>query len=178
MCSSDLPFPLRIAGARYAAWVPEAVDSDIDQSAQGRAEAELYIQHGLARNPESATWLDLRGRAELLDHDADAAIDALEDAQERAPANPEILADLGAAYSLRAEVAHHPADYARALEAFGRSFQIREQAAVLYNLALTCERLRLYNDAAELWVRYLGMRDSGDWAIEASSHLRQVLKKK
>ena len=111
------PFDLRIAvrltarcGARRA-----GIESSFEQQIP-LLDAKARIAKGLASSPDSADWLYFEGRAEMLSRTTDAAISSLARALNVRPDDSAIMADLGAAYALRAQADNRVVDYSAAIE--------------------------------------------------------------
>src|SRR5262245_34956326 len=111
------PFDLRIAGAAHSPvrLARRGIESSSEQPTP-LLDAEARIAKGLASSPESADWLVFQGRAEMLSRTTDAAISSLARALNVRPDNPAIMADLGAAYALRAQADNRVVDYSAAIE--------------------------------------------------------------
>jgi CHAT domain-containing protein len=87
-----------------------------------------------------------------------------------------VLADLAAAYLVRAERAHTPRDLVAAIEAATEALEREPGNRVArYNLALAMERLELLGEAAQGWRDYLAADSVSGWADEARRHLDRVL---
>jgi CHAT domain-containing protein len=93
-------------------------------------------------------------------------------AEQPAPA----LADVAAAYLVRAERARMPRDLLAAIEAAEEALQ-REPAnhAALFNLALAMERFGLIEEAGDGWREYLRSDSTSGWAHQAQRHLTELL---
>jgi CHAT domain-containing protein len=134
--------------------------------------AELAIQQLSEKHPEDARTMALEGRAELLEHDYDRAIQNLTRAEELAPGNPDILVDLGCALALRGDAEKRTIDYGHALDVLAGAVKHnpRDERA-LFNIAIVYERLWLVEDALNAWRRLLAQRPPGGWAAEAQKHI-------
>jgi hypothetical protein len=86
-----------------------------------------------------------------------------------------VLADLAAAYLIRAERAHTPRDLLAAIEAAEEALE-REPAnrAALFNRALALQRFGLVEVAETTWRDYLMMDSVSAWAGEARRNMRQA----
>jgi CHAT domain-containing protein len=104
------------------------------------------------------------------------SISSLQMAERLADRPAPVLADLAAAYLVRAERNGAPRDLAAAIEAAEQALE-REPGslAARYNLALALERLDLLGEAAQEWRNYLAADGTSGWADEARRHLDQVL---
>jgi CHAT domain-containing protein len=104
------------------------------------------------------------------------AISSLQTAARLSDRPAPVLADLAAAYLVRAERAGTPRDLLAAIEAAEEALQheLRNRAA-LYNLALALQRLGLVEETAEAWRGYLAADAASAWRREAERHRREVL---
>ncbi|MBV9110208.1 MAG: CHAT domain-containing protein [Gemmatimonadetes bacterium] len=86
-----------------------------------------------------------------------------------------ILADLAAAYLLRAEREHSPRDLLAAAEVAGQALEHdpRDPTA-RYNLALALQRFGLVEEAAEAWETYLAGDSASAWAMKARGNLQAI----
>ena len=174
------PFEFRIPGADQAPVRTERGGAGSSmQKPPALLEAEAKIARELEKSPDSGKWLTMRARAELLAWDAEAAIATLLRALERKPDDPDLLADLGMAYALRAESQHRDVDYASAIEYLGQSLKAKPNSLeALFNRALVYERMFLYEDAMREWRRYMELDTAGAWREEAQRHLADIEQKK
>lgn len=174
------PFDYRIPGAGDAPVRQErrSIGSAF-QKPSALLEAEASVARKLERHPDDVKWLDLRARAEMLGLEPDDAIGTLQHALERRPDDPDLMADLGMAYALRAEAPNHDVDYGYAIEYLGRSLKAKPNSSeALFNRALVYERMFLYEDAIRDWRRYLELDTSGAWREEAQRRLAELEQKK
>jgi hypothetical protein len=102
------PFDFRIPGAEHA---PVRRMRGVGSRPPALLEAEAKIIRELEKDPDNVKWLGLRARAEMLAWDPETAIATLLRALERKPDDPDLLADLGMAYALRADAQHRDVDY-------------------------------------------------------------------
>src|SRR5262249_36925105 len=117
-------------------------------------------------------WVQAKGRAELLDGNAEVAIKTLQQATELAPDSSSVLTDLASAYFLRAQVLDRPADYGEATNLLGKVLtRSPDDPVALFNRAIALEQLFLYAQAMEDWEHYLRIDPNGDWSGEARRHL-------
>lgn len=178
--TSQRPFDLRIAGAGHA---PVRIERRGAGSPFERPRALLDAEASIARELEndrdSARWLDLRARAEMLTWDAETAIATLQHALDRKPDDPDLLADLGLAYALRAEAANRDVDYGYSIEYLSRSLKAKPNfPEAVFNRAVVFERMYLYEEAVREWRRYLEIDTAGPWREEAQRRLAGLEQKK
>jgi CHAT domain-containing protein len=121
----------------------------------------------------------LRGRAELLGWDPDTSIATLQHAQEQKPDDAGLLADLGAAYALRAESQNRAVDYGYAIEYLSRSLKARpDSPEAVFNRAVVYERMYLYEDGVREWRRCLEVERTPAWREEAGRRLNELEQKR
>lgn len=178
--SQQRPFEFRIPEAGYS-------DLRVERGAGGSSfqrppallEAEAKVARELAREPDSVKWLSLRARAEMLTWDPGTAILTLQRALDRKPGDPDLTADLGMAYALRADADKRDLDYAYAIDYLGRSLKVRPDSRVtVFNRAIVYERMHLNDEAAQDWRHYLELDPFGPWRDEARRRLNQLDAKK
>jgi CHAT domain-containing protein/tetratricopeptide (TPR) repeat protein len=167
---------IRIPGAEFA---PMRVERGGPRSRLDRPaallEAEEIIARKLASSPEDPEWLQAKGRADLLDGNYTAAISDFEKALEGRPDAPDLQADLAAAYFSLAESEDRASYYSVAIELFGKALQKEpDNSVVLFNRAMSFEKMFLYEQALEDWAHYLRVAPSGSWAAEARRHVEQL----
>jgi CHAT domain-containing protein/tetratricopeptide (TPR) repeat protein len=167
---------LRLPGAKYAPMRVErgAGGSSLDKP-PSLLKAEALIGEKLRSKPNDPAWLLARARADLLDGNYESAIKSLEQALETQPESPQLLTDLGSAYFLRAESAHHEADYGEAIEVLETVLHKDPRNMIaLFNEAIILEKLSLFQRAIEDWDRYLAIDAQSAWAGEARANLVRV----
>jgi CHAT domain-containing protein/cytochrome c-type biogenesis protein CcmH/NrfG len=170
---------VRIPGAKYAPLQAErgTGQSDFDKP-QSLLKAKDLIGENLRKNPNDPTWLQARGRAELLDGDYESAIKSLQRALEVQPDSPGLLTDLGSAYFVRAESTDRPIDYGNSIESLGKALaKAPDDPVALFNRALGCERIFLYTQAEVDWEHYLRVDPQGEWSDDVRRRLSIVKEK-
>lgn len=86
-----------------------------------------------------------------------------------------VLADLSAAFLVRAERTQNARDLWEAVEAADSAVALEPgQPAARYNLALALDRLGVNGGALEAWRAYLTVDQSSGWAGEARQRVRQL----
>lgn len=79
-----------------------------------------------------------------------------------------VLADLSAAHLMRAAASGAPRDLYQALEAAERALEAEPaDAAARFNAAAALEAMRMGEQAARAWGRYLAVDSTSGWAVEA-----------
>jgi CHAT domain-containing protein/tetratricopeptide (TPR) repeat protein len=170
---------VRIPGAKYAPVQAQrgTERSDFDKP-QSLLKAEELIGENLRRLPNDPTWLQAKARADLLDGNYDSAIKTLRRALEAQPNSSQLLADLGAAYFVRAKSAERPIDYGNAIDVLGKALaESPDDRVALFNRALACEQMFLYAQAVDDWEHYLRLDPQGEWADDARRRLTALKQK-
>jgi CHAT domain-containing protein len=141
------------------------------------SDAERLIQKALVREPESVFWLQSKIRADLLDGNYDSALRTAESALKASP-SAFLLNDLACAYFLRAETERSVVDYGKALDNLSAALAMAPNDTVLlFNRAIVSERLNLYTQAQEDWIRYLKLETDSQWRAEADARLKTIEQK-
>lgn len=154
--------------------VPSAVCSGVRYSADALARArevagEAGLRLSLRADPEA---LHADALVELLtvstgSRSVNRLVEKLERAQRLKP-SADLLADLSAAYLVRAGLADRPADLIAALDAAHHALSLDSTHAVArFNAALVEERIGLDHVAAEDRNAYVVLEPSSPWADEA-----------
>src|SRR5439155_5879807 len=168
-------FDFRIAGAAYAPIRQQRSGASAFTSPEPLLKAQARLAGAIKSSPDDPDILRLQGEAEMIARQAASAVRILERALDLRPQDPAILADLGAAYALRAELERQPGDRLAALEYLSRSLHTRPKAPeVSFNRALILERMLLKDQAVQEWENYLKLDASSDWANEARKHLADL----
>lgn len=173
-------FELRLPDAGYASVQasPQRGESSTFSKPIALLDAESRISQQLAKNPNDSQWLRMRAQAEMLGQNFDNAISTLNGSMNAQPDDASPLADLGAAYALRAVASRREIDYSAAIEMLWRFLQRSpESSMVLFNRALVYERMFLFHEALEDWQRYLKLDPAGGWANEARRHKQAIEQK-
>jgi tetratricopeptide (TPR) repeat protein len=173
------PYDFRMPGATQAGVRMERGAKSSFQRPAALLEAEAKIARELEKDPDSVKFLDLRARAEMLGWDPETAIATLQRALEHKPDDPDLMADLGIAYALRAEVQNRDVDYGYASEYLSRALKAKPNAGeAVFNRAVVYDRMFLYEDAIREWRHYLELDPNGAWREEAERRLADLEQKK
>ncbi len=141
-------------------------------------EGETRIAKGLANHPEDAGWLLAKAYADLLRWHYSAARGTLENLLEKEPSSIAATSALAISWYESAEAGGGAPDYGRAAELFSSALRGRgPDPAILFNRALTYEKLQLPHEAEKDWERLLKLEPAGGWAEEAKSHLAELRKR-
>ena len=173
------PFEYRLPDAGYG----KVRQTRGSESAFGRPEAldaaTADIRKRLADHPRDRRELALKGRAELLAGNYDAAIESLEQAAPGDQGPAEVLGDLGVAYAGRGDAEKRPRDYGHAAELMLRALAAKPHDQGLeFNVALTYEKLQLANEAIAAWHKFLSENPPDGWRREAVDHLSALEKRR
>jgi cytochrome c-type biogenesis protein CcmH/NrfG len=157
----------RFPGAHHAPVVDRrgGGQRSFSETPQALREAEAMIARGLQANPGDAGWLQLKGRAELLEGDFGPAAATLESALMKKPRDASLQVDLASAY-------FQSGDYGRAAALLTEALQSQSDNPVaLFNLAIVMDSQHKYREAIPYWTRYLELDPAGEWSSEAQQHL-------
>lgn len=140
--------------------------------------AEESLSRYLRAESHDPIWLDLKGRADLLDGNYAEALKSLETALQIQPDSIAILTDTAIAYFEVAEIADRPEDYGKAIDLLSKVLRKKpDDAVALYNRALVDEKMFLFPQAIEDWEHYLRIDSHGEWAEDAKHRLDALHKK-
>ena len=152
----------------------QSTSSSLDQPLP-LLEAEAKVGRLLQNDPDRPTFLSLRARTALLDWSYEAAITDLQKALWSEPRSPELLNNLASAYFERAETSGNFEDYGLAFELQSQALETEnDNPVVVFNRAITAERLFLFTQSERDWEHYLRLDPSGDWSDEARQRLAEV----
>jgi CHAT domain-containing protein len=171
------PFAYRLPDAGYAPvrqqrGTASAFDRPVSLDA-----AVAAIRSGLEARPRDPALFALKGRAELLEGDYESAIKSLTRAS--AAGDPDALADLATAYAVRGEAEKRNIDYGHAMDLYLQALKKRPaDSRILFNLALTYEKLSFVEEAIETWGEFLRQSPAAGWREEAQAHLADMEKVK
>lgn len=172
-------YEFRLPDASYSPVRAEAPDGPAFSRPFSLLEAESQIAHHLAKDHDSADWLRLRARAEMINDEAESAIATLQRALEQSPDAPDLLAELGMAYALRADAQNRDVDLGYAIDYLCRGLKAKPDSPVAaFNRAVVYERTYLYEDAITEWRHYLELDPAGGWHDEARRRLANLEDKK
>lgn len=167
------PFELRLTGAAHGQvrQVRSGARSPLDKPA-ALLTAESLIREQLATRPNDAQLLIAKGRIELLEGDAEAAIKTFGRLLDAYPDSPELLTDLATAHFQRAQAGDRAIDYGQAIELLSRALTKNpDDPVALFNRAIALEKMFAYNEAIRDWEHYLRVDPKGEWNAEAQKRL-------
>jgi tetratricopeptide (TPR) repeat protein len=140
-------------------------------------EAEARIARALEAHADDPKWLQLQGRADMLEGNAEAAIAELDRAHTLRPNDASVLSDLGIANFQWAKAKSDPRLYAAAFEYFSQGTRLQpNDPALVFNRALAAEKIFAFSEARDGWEAYLKLDSTSGWATEARAHLEAVKK--
>ena len=142
----------------------------------------MQIKKQIGSDPENTTWLQLQGRAEVLEWDYEDALGTLKAALLLKPNDPSLLNRMqSTALFERAESqndqTNNPkskdskasSDLGRAADDLEKALKLRPNDPVaLFNLAVIYEKLECRHAAIAVWKKYLAIDSMTRWANEAS----------
>jgi CHAT domain-containing protein/tetratricopeptide (TPR) repeat protein len=168
---------LRVSGAAYAPI--STVRGTNSSQPLPLLRAEVLIDRQLEAHPESAPWMALQGRAQLLQGQFDAARSTLQQALRLEPNSPSILTDLATAEYALSEQEGQSEQSMAAAEHLSEALKLHpEDPVALYNRALVYESIGSLPLALKDWERYLSLDPSSAWATNvARKHLDRLKKR-
>ncbi|HEY6327928.1 MAG TPA: hypothetical protein VI756_01230, partial [Blastocatellia bacterium] len=181
-CTGDA----RITGLDNLPPGSSGISGPIAADAKLRADAKQYLLDAVSTHPGAEAESAL-GQYYLAERDLDHAIDHLRNAVKLEGQNPRYHSDLAAAFLEKAEAGSANADPKendapgdRWAEEFGKSLEETDEALqvdsglpeALFNHALDCQHLMLWNEARQAWSSYLEKNATGPWAVEAQRNLK------
>ena len=138
-------------------------------------EARAAINQALMKTPEDPHWLLLEARADLLGENYDAAIDTLKRLLAVDPANVPALTDLASAYIMRSKETDVASDQATALDYLEQAKRIDpNNTVVLYNEAVVLSDLFQYNNAIEVWKKFISVEHDPAWQADGKRRLAEI----
>lgn len=161
----------------------DSANTDRDSKRLETSGASALARARLASTPDgSASSLDADAlhAAAIIDlvwankqrNALDRSISFLRTAATLDPTSGSVLADLSAAYLVRAERNQSIRDVFAAIDAADAGIAVApSNAAARFNLALALERSQLVNEAALAWREYLAMDSDSPWSVEARDRL-------
>jgi CHAT domain-containing protein/tetratricopeptide (TPR) repeat protein len=175
--TSHRDLDLRIPGAAYAP-VSTVRGANASQPLP-LLRAEVMIDRQLAAHPNSAAWIALQGRAQLLRGNFDEARSTLQQALRLEPNSPAILTDLATAEYALSEQEGQSEQSMAAAEHLSEALKLQPNDPVaLYNRALVYESIGSLPLALKDWERYLSLDPSSAWATNvAREHLDRLKKR-
>ena len=170
---------VRFAGAAYAPLrVQRGPEASFADRTPSLLKAEALIASELPSHPTDPSWLQAKGRADLLEGKYDAAVESLRRALELSPDSPELMVDVASAYFQRALTEDRPQDYGAAFESLSKALAKQpDDPVALFNRAIVSEHQFLYHQALEDWEHYLRVDPRSQWADEARVHADTVRSK-
>jgi CHAT domain-containing protein len=167
---------VRLGGAAYAPLrVQRGPEASFADRTPSLLKAEALIASQLPSHPSDSSWLQAKGRADLLEGKYDAAVESLRRALELSPDSSELMVDLASAYFQRAQTEDSPQDYGTAFEYQSKVLaQHPDDPVALFNRAIVSEHQFLYHQALDDWDRYLRVDPRSQWAGEARDAAERV----
>jgi tetratricopeptide (TPR) repeat protein len=177
--TAERPFDYRLPDAGYAPPRQSRGQESAFDRPRVLGDAIGAIGKRLAKHPQDKRELALKGRADLLEGNVEAALEALRQAAPGDQGDAEVLADLAAAYGLRGDLEKRPLDYGHAAELLLRALKMKpHDQRMEFNLALTYEKLQLVEEAIAAWRQFLHENPPPGWRQEGDEHLAALEKKR
>lgn len=174
--SQERPVEARVSDLAYAPYSPTRGEPTKVNTLE-RSRAESLLSEAFSDNPNAETHHAL-GQMYLLQRQPDKAIEYLEQAKKAAPNNPNIYADLGAAYLEKGKLGA-PEVFRLSLENLQRALELNPNLhGALFNRALVHQYQDLNDQAEADWRAYLERDSSSQWATEARDNLRLLEERK
>lgn len=171
------PFEFRLPDAGYGPVRQEKGYGSVFDRPEALIEAESAIRQRMKESPHDPIAVQLKGRYQLLVRDFDGAIESLTRASDARPGDLAALVDLGTAYAARGESDGRNLDYGHAVDLFLKVLKKQPgDQRVLFNLALTYEKLWLVDEALGTWRKLLAKEPDAGWRREASAHVVELEK--
>ena len=172
----ERPVEARISDLSYAPYsVTRGEPTKVNTLEQSRAES--LLSEAFSEDPNAATHHAL-GQMYLLQRQPDKAIEHLEQAKTANPNDPNIYADLGAAYLEKGKLGA-PDFFRLSLENLQRALELNPNLhQALFNRALVHQYQDLNDQAEADWRAYLQRDPSSQWATEARDNLRLLEERK
>jgi CHAT domain-containing protein/tetratricopeptide (TPR) repeat protein len=186
----ERPVEARISNIDYAPFITTRGQNPQRINEAERAEAQLLLQRAL-KERSAAAYHGL-GQFYILQKDFDKAIENLDQAQKADTNNPQIYADLGAAYLEKGkreldagENSNSDVDAGRGVADLGRSLENLQHAVelapnllpALFNRGLVLQHQKLYREAEAAWRAYLDKDAMSPWANDARQNLKLLEEK-
>jgi tetratricopeptide (TPR) repeat protein len=178
--SQSRTYEFRLPGAAFASITPQP---HLRGGSSGREVAQLLdararIEKELESSPDDPHWLQLEGRADILEEKFDPAIDILDRLLARGPVTSALLTDDATAYYQRGVATGSENDRSTALENLRRADELTPgDPVVLFNEALVMEDRAQVMNAVETWNRYLRFERDPLWLAEGRRHLETLEQK-
>ncbi len=161
----------RLAGFRYAPQAAayrtgEPEDVTMKPEYLPFEEAAVNVEAQAAEHPNART-LHAKGVALLVLHKPGFAVKAFNGAlqyEKGRSADPRLLSDLAAAYIASGQ-------YAEALNAAERAWNLSKTPEAAWNRAMAAQRLERRDQAITYWHEYLTLDPDSPWSAEARGHL-------
>jgi CHAT domain-containing protein/Flp pilus assembly protein TadD len=184
-CQNDRGIEARVSALAYAPHretrgdTPEAAG----QVMRARAQAALVDAAAQTSGPETENAL---GQFYLVNRQFYEAVEHLDNAVRLSPGNAQFHSDFAAALLEKGKADSHQPDVGsgqillgQALKEYGQALEQAEEALrlhpslseALYNRALCCQQLMLWNEARQGWQSYLEKDSTTPWAEEARKQL-------
>jgi cytochrome c-type biogenesis protein CcmH/NrfG len=171
---------MRIPGAKHAEMKQQRSGEAGSLLAMPEAERKALdkIAAGQKKDPDNPQWLILQAQADLLDWRYKPAITAL-NRVETGTDSPDFILTRALALNEQGQVEHDPQLQGQAVDLLGQVLQKEpDNTTALFNQAIVCEELYLYERASRNWQHLLEVEKDPSWIAEAREHLNRIQEKK
>jgi CHAT domain-containing protein len=176
--SAGRPVALRLYGGE---WAPIQERRGLSRLLLDRSQPLLDAEARIAKTSEQRkdlTYFVRRGRIELLEGTYEEAVADLQSALDKEPESVDALTDLATAYFARAETGSKADGFGQAFELQSRALRLSPNDAMLiFNRAVTGERLGLYRRSLQDWQLFLSLQPRGAWSDEGRLRLAELTHK-
>ena len=175
------PVEARVTGLEYAPYSVTRGPVTTNSRAVDRSAALL---HSAVSEDSSAEALHALGRFYLLQKDFDKAVAQFEEALKKAPEDPQLHSDFGAALLEKGKLertqdqsGRSETTLASSLEHLNRALQLSDSLLdARFNRALLYEQMKLMPQALEDWQKYVSLDPNSKWGEEARKKIEEIRK--
>lgn len=149
-------------------------------SPEALRKAAEQIAVNLKKNPDDPKWMLLSARFDLLNWGYKPALSTLNKiGSDKVLESPEFRMTRALALYEKAEIEHDPQSYGEVVNLFGKTLQTTpDDPIALFNQALACEKLYMYDCASTDYEHFLKIDPNSDWSTEARDHVNTIKGKK
>lgn len=178
--TQDRKIEMRIPGAKHAEMKQQRSGDADSLLAMPEAERKALekISAGQKKDLDNPQWLILQAQADLLDWRYKPALTAL-NRVETSTDSADFLLTRALALDEQGQAEHDPQLQGQAVDLLGRILQKEpDNTTALFNRAVVCEELYMYECASKNWQRLLQIEKDPGWIAEARQHLTRIQEKK
>src|SRR5258708_821960 len=178
--TEDRSLEMRIPYARHADYHQQrGSERSLLKLPESYREAGSRIASQLKKNPDDSRWLLLGARFDLLDWHYKTALSPLDKIEDvKVADSDEMRTTRALAFYEQAEIEHSPLLLGKVVDLMGKILQKNPNDAVaLFNQAVACEKLSMYECASSNWAHLLQVEKDSSWSSEAQQHLNRIKEK-